>query len=288
MREAELSLINKLKKARTGRFRYVVAIGYETLVSFELLIERVLDTVVSRKCLDTRLDNITANIKTFERPQKLRKLVGSIKRHYPGLKIIVVDDSKEPSNLNGVKTIVLPYDSGVSAGRNAGLEATTSKYMLCLDDDFIFNRQTDLLSVLDSMERNPDIDILAGEVIYLPLRITHDYTNTPVFPTSEKPIIEPGTYIDRFRVHLKVPNFYIGRTDRVRLVGWDHNLKRLDHADFFTRAVGVLVTVQDRAFKVLHYPTYFNKVYMERKNDNRHDGIVLSIKYKRNEGFTKP
>ncbi len=209
-----MDLINKLKRARTGKFKHIVAIGYEVLVNTELLIERALDFIISRPCRDERLKAITAIIKTFERPNKLKKLVKSIKRLYPDLKIIVVDDSKHPSKLEGVETIVLSYDSGVSAGRNAGLKAVDTKYLLCLDDDFVFNRSTSLLNVLDSMERNLEVDILAGEVIYLPLRIVHDYTQTPVFPTDKAPLIEPSTYIDRFRVHLKVPNFYIGRTPR--------------------------------------------------------------------------
>ena len=82
-------------------------------------------------------------------------------------------------------------------------------------------------------------------------------------------------------MHLKVPNFYLGRTDKIRQVGWDENLKRLDHADFFTRAVGVLTSAQDRDFKVLHYPTYFNRNYMQHKNDTQRDSLVLHHKYHR-------
>ena len=62
-------------------------------------------------------------IKTFERPAKLKRLVDSIRRLYPGLTIIVVDDSRHPRNLPEVENINLPFDSGVSAGRNAGVKA---------------------------------------------------------------------------------------------------------------------------------------------------------------------
>jgi glycosyltransferase involved in cell wall biosynthesis len=248
-----------------------------------LLLERVLDALFHRPNRAPELDEITAVIKTFERPKKLAGLVKSIKRLYPTLKIIVIDDSKQPRQLAGVETIILPYDSGVSAGRNAGLSAVTTKYMMCLDDDFVFNRHTELLNAFQAMETHPQIDILAGEVIYLPLRIVHDYSHTGVFETGRTPLHEPGSYIGPYPVHLKVPNFYIGRSDKIRLVGWDDNLKRMDHADFFSRAVGVLTSVQDRSFKVLHYPTYFNKTYMERKTDNRHDAMVLQHKYHRQE-----
>ncbi len=276
-----MDIIQILKDSRTGRFRHLVAIGHGLIVNIELMVERILDWRYSKPCTTAELDNVTAIIKTFERPAKLKRLVKSIKRLYPNLKIIVVDDSKVPSKLEGVHTITMPFDSGVSAGRNAGLEAASTKYMLCLDDDFVFNRNTDLLQAYHSMEKHRDIDILAGEVIYLPLRIVHDYSCMTVFQTSQKPIKESGTFIGDFEVHLKVPNFYIGRTDRIRLVGWYDKLKRLDHADFFTRAVGVLTSVQDRSFQVLHYPTYFNKTYMKHKNDTHHDGVVLTHRYHR-------
>ncbi len=274
-----MNIIQTLKNARKGRFSLILAIGYEIIVAIELVIERILDGLFCRPCITRELDDLTAMIKTFERPKKLKNLIKSIRRLYPNLKIIVVDDSKDPSEIHGVKRIVLPYDSGVSAGRNAGLKVVKTPYMLCLDDDFVFNRNTNLLKALHDIKNIPSIDILAGEVIYLPLRIAHDYSQTPVFFTPEKPLYEPGTLLGGYPVHLKVPNFYIARTDKVKLVSWDDNLKRMDHADFFTRAVGILTSVQDRDFKVLHYPTYFNKMYMERKNDNFHDRIVLQHKY---------
>lgn len=48
------------------------------------------------------------------------------------------------------------------------------------------------------------------------------------------------------------PQFFIARTERLRLVQWDENLKRVDHNDFFTRSYGVLLTVYDKQFYRLH------------------------------------
>ena len=247
-----------------------------------MFVERALDACLS-KPRAAAFEQITAVIKTFERPSRLRRLVKSIRRHYPKLKIIVVDDSRDPSCLKGVETIRLPFDSGISAGRNAGLAAVGTRYMLCLDDDFIFYRHTRLDLVLREMERNPAIDIMAGEVVYLPLRIVHDYTHVPLFPTRREPLYPPGKLIGGHPVRLKVPNFYIARTERIQLVGWDDKLKRMDHADFFTRAVGVLTSVQNPSFKVLHHPTYFNRRYMKYKSDSHGDSVVLTQKYYTND-----
>lgn len=276
-----MRLIQILKNTRTGPFRMLVAPVYGLLVNLQLVYEHVLDALFSRPCLDTELDQLTALIKTFERPKKLKGLIRSIRRRYPRLKIIVVDDSREPRLLKGVETIILPYDSGVSAGRNAGINKIQTPYMLCLDDDFVFNRQTDLLKALQDIKANSKIDILAGEVIYLPFRIVHDYSQKPVLPTGLTPLHAPGGLIGGYSVLLKVPNFYVGRTKKIRLVAWDDKLKRLDHADFFSRAVGVLTAVQNPQFKVLHYPTYFSKRYLEKRNDIQHDKFILHHKYRR-------
>jgi hypothetical protein len=82
----------------------------------------------------------------------------------------------------------------------------------------------------------------------------------------------------------KVPNFFIGRTEKVRQVGWDDDLKRVDHADFFTRAVGVLVCVQDVSFRVLHYPSYFDKQYLAVKRSVAQDRERLMEKYGGGDG----
>ena len=69
----------------------------------------------------------------------------------------------------------------------------------------------------------------------------------------------PGSFINGLPVYNKVANFYIGRTERIRLVGWNPALKRLDHADFFTRALGILTTVFNPNLKCLHAQTPCHK-----------------------------
>jgi len=59
--------------------------------------------------------------------------------------IIVVDDGRKPTELNlhgltGVRVINLPFDVGLSAGRNAGVDACETEYFVTLDDDFIFGK----------------------------------------------------------------------------------------------------------------------------------------------------
>ena len=273
-----MEVVAFLKKARSSWAWPIVAFGYELLVRIELIFERALDLLSFSRETDA-LEDVTAVIKTFERPRKLKRLVRSIKRRYPELSIIVIDDSESFIALDGVQTIGMPYDSGVSAGRNAGLAHVETNYVVMLDDDFVFNRHTNLAEAYRKLASNPVIDILAGEVIYLPLRIVHDYEGAGLFPSDRAPLYPPGSTISGLKVMNKVPNFYIGRAARVRQVGWDNRLKRIDHADFFTRAIGVLTSVQDPSLKILHHPSYFDKRYLKKKRAQELDRARLRQKY---------
>ena len=113
----------------------------------------------------------------------------------------------------------------------------------------------------------------------LPSLKASEYKNAGLHPTKVQSLIPPGTLIDGMPVYDKVPNFYIVRTERLKLVGWDARIKRLDHADFFTRAKGVLVSVMNKAFKVLHAQTPHNRTYMKKRNDVTQDRAVIGMKY---------
>ncbi|MGA8262360.1 MAG: hypothetical protein WB783_19300 [Arenicellales bacterium] len=91
----------------------------------------------------------------------------------------------------------------------------------------------------------------------------------------------PATPIAGLPVLLeKVPTLFIGRTGRVREVGWNLQLKRRDHADFFSRAWGLLTTVLDERWKVLHTKTPFNRGCMRMKLDNARDRTILHARFR--------
>ena len=268
-----------LHHLKRGKLSFIGRLIYTPLVKSELLLIRFRDG--GEAFSDTRLvdEKLTAVIKTFERPATLVRLVESIKRFYPNMKIIVVDDSREPSQLDGVTTIVMPYNSGVSAGRNRGLLEVKTKYLLLLDDDFIFYRQTDFRRAIELMDKNEEIDIMGGEVVNLPQFKADDFRNAGLHPSDAVSTMPPGSEIDGLPVYDKVANFFIARPKRLQLVGWDERLKKLDHADLFTRAKGVLTTVFNHSFKVLHAQTPFDREYMKKRDDMDQDHAILYDKY---------
>jgi glycosyltransferase involved in cell wall biosynthesis len=265
-----------------GRLRPAAAPLHTAVIAQELLVERLVDALKpSPAAEEPLLGQLTALIKTFERPRILRRLLASIRRLYPSLEIVVVDDSRKPARLEGVKTIAMPYDSGISAGRNEGLRQVTTKYVLLLDDDVVFFRHTQLGPALALMERHPQIDIMGGQLIDLPFYKVRRSADAPeaLFPSDARPTVPIGTSVGGLTVCAKVPNFFLARRDRLALVPWDPQLKRMEHADFFTRALGVLTTVFNPDVKCLHARTPFNVEYMQRRLDLAASGTVLDKRY---------
>src|SRR5712692_11392384 len=100
--------------------------------------------------------DVTVLVKTFQRPDALRRLVASIRRFYPNIAVLVVDDSAEPFEPvpEGITRYWhLPFNSlGVSAGRNFGLRQVETPYVLVCDDDMVFGRRTDIAKMLHARQ----------------------------------------------------------------------------------------------------------------------------------------
>ena len=65
----------------------------------------------------------------------------------------------------------------------------------------------------------------------------------------------------------------------MRAVGWDAELKRLDHADFFTRAKGRIVSGMWEDFRILHLRDPFNTAYLAHRHDLARDHALLAERY---------
>jgi glycosyltransferase involved in cell wall biosynthesis len=236
---------------------------FNALMSVELAAQRSLDIFqIPNEPLPAR--HITAIIKTFNRAQELTQLVKSIQRVQPDLKVIIADDSRIPTHFPGTTTLVLPFNSGVSVGRNAALDMVQTPFVLILDDDFVFYRKTRLAAALRLMQQTTWIDIMGGKVINLPEYRTNNYLDAVLFPTSSASVFPRGSLLAGLPVYDKVANFFIARTDSIRQVRWDPALKFVDHADFFTRAKGILTTVYNDQFSILHAKNRFDRLEPER------------------------
>lgn len=115
-------------------------------------------------------------IKSILRWKSVERLVKSIKRWYPNVEILIVDDSFEsmPDNLPeeiervistpGVTWYQVEYDYGLSASRSFLMREATSDYVINCDDDFVFTEETKIHLLADILDQDKSVDIAAGLV----------------------------------------------------------------------------------------------------------------------------
>ncbi|KAG8514192.1 Beta-1,4 N-acetylgalactosaminyltransferase 1 [Galemys pyrenaicus] len=193
---------------------------------------------------------VTVATKTFLRYNRLRALIASIRRFYPTVTVIIADDSDKPERVSGpyIEHYLMPFGKGWFAGRNLAVSQVTTKYVLWVDDDFIFTARTRLEKLVDVLERTP-LDLVGGAV-----REISGFTTTYRQLLS----VEPGApgrgncWRQKRGFHHElvgfpscvvtdgVVNFFLARTDKVREVGFDPRFSRVAHLEFFLEGLGSL------------------------------------------------
>jgi hypothetical protein len=248
-------------------WRRAAAPIYGALIAAELGAQAAIDRALLAPEVD--VGDVTLLVKTFERPHLARRLIDSVIRVHPSLRIVLADDSATPMRDPRAKLVALPYDSGLSAGRNAALAEIDTPFFVLADDDFVFFRETRLDRVLEVLRAHEEIDIVGGRVIDLP------------FLRAEESASRSLGRIAGLERREVVRNFFVGRTARVREVGWDPELKLVEHADFFERARGVLTIVFDPSLAVLHAKAPFDAAYAAHREDVARYHALLALKRQR-------
>jgi hypothetical protein len=121
--------------------------------------------------------DVTIVVKSFLRFDCLRRCLDSARFFYPGVPIVVVDDSLRAGesyeqhadavycrNRPGVTWLQLPFDSGVSAGRNAGVAAVRTPLIWLIDDDHVITAETKLEALLDVLNADRSVDLVCGVI----------------------------------------------------------------------------------------------------------------------------
>lgn len=214
-------------------------------------------------------NSVSVIIKTFNRKKSLEKLLCSLQNlRYPG-PVLLADDSAIPYAgqmsarfpLLDLHAFTMPFDSGLSAGRNLLLRKANTPYILLCDDDFVFDNRFDIKSVLRDLKSH-QLDIAGGAlcnyitpsgpyglagIFAKPWKAIRYLTGSPVTSRyaghfSEKDgecrlLIsnqEPVNAVYRCDV---VNNFFLASKESLlQIGGWDENFKVGEHEDFFYRA----------------------------------------------------
>jgi GT2 family glycosyltransferase len=198
---------------------------------------------------------VTALVKTFERPRSLDRLLRSLRRFYPNLRVIVGDDSVTAFPRTDVDYVRLPVDIGVAAGRNAVLELVETPYFLSLDDDFSFTAVTRIEELVDTLQRH-DAALVAGDLIRceqkfpLWIRRNREVYHGLIRREGDSLRLIPGhstSVGEAFACDL-APHFFLARTDVIRsLGGWFAPLKMDEHQELLFR-------LKEEELTVLHRP----------------------------------
>jgi len=216
------------------------------------------------------LKDVTATIKTFLRDKSLFYCVETLRLQYPEMHIIVADDGhcsdeKEERLLAmGVdKYIRMPWNSGLSAGRNALIDACETPYALMCEDDFSFTPNSHIEHLRQLMDV---VDIAAGLVYNVRRWACHQggegwdpfgwnfaRKGGKIFRTGLTGHLKLHEGI-RYETADLVLNFFVASVDALKKVRWDESLRlAFEHVDFFLRAKDAgLVAARSLDAQVIH------------------------------------
>ena len=234
-------------------------------------------------------ENVTVIFKSFERQKMAKRLYENLQKYYPGVRVVIADDSRKPLDLQGdsLTIIQLPFNSGLSYGLNQALERVDTPYVMRMDDDELLTVRTRLGKQVEFLERYSEIDIVGFCVLTAircqnPDEAVREFTRFSM-KDAPKPLLIPHmTRVDgNHFVMGKVPNVYVARTDKIRSIGWDSNIRMMDHQDFFWRASGNLVTTIALGTAVLHYHNPFDRYYQRFRQDVSGDKEYIIKKNKK-------
>jgi len=188
--------------------------------------------------------DVTVGIKTFKRDKKLFNLLNSLQK-WNFKEVIVADDSnispekrkkyEDMKKKIPLTVLELPFDTGLSQGRNEIVKNTKTKYILFLDDDMIPYKISPLRRILDEI---PDIGGVGGILIENNkmkcgahnLHFKDGYLIRDVNPIPKIKMVgnEP------FFVFDFIPNSALFRTRTLKDIPWDPKFKiKYEHLDFY-------------------------------------------------------
>ena len=250
------------------------------------------------------MNEVTIVIKTLDRYVCLKPLIKSVIKKYKNIPIIIGDDSqvsckkqveKDFPNNKNIIVYELPYDCGLSYGRNFLVNKVKTKYFCLCDDDFIFDKKSDLEGALNILKEN-NLDIIGG--YFRNYKIINSYKDYIIrfgqkifhyeLPTNYIAKLKEENHVlyvdyrkkdfpDYEEVDI-VHNFFIAKTESIKNHPWDEELKLQEHTAFFYSAKkkGLKIAFTNKLstrhcpiqnFKYKNFRTRnYTHVFMEKNN----------------------
>lgn len=248
-------------------------------------------------------DNIdlTIGIKTFCRPKVLEESLANITNNKLKFKILVSDDSDdEYKEMNkkiidkfkfkyDIRLLDLPFDSGLSRGRNEIVNNCNTKYLMIIDDSRYFTNDLPILKMIKFLD-NSDYDLFSGVIEsrngrdrdYVCLFDKVEKKDKDVNITcKKKDKIENNLFENLFETNIGL-NVFIAKTNSLRNTLWRNKLKLWEHSvffyDFYNNGFKCVYSpdVKFNQVKNRPYPTKYSKFRLREFLD---DGLNVNINF---------
>ena len=269
--------VQRVKRVMLGRGGAPLRLAYRAATAGALVavsgVDRLTGPARDRAERAETARTVTMTVKTFQRPDVARRLVRSARRVFDG-RIVIADDSPTPMSFDDdplVDVIPMPFNSGVSVGRNAALDLVGTEFVLVTDDDIVFTRATDVDAARRRLQACPEIDVVGFLRVELPRWFGVDFGPDALFDGHREPLRPWGELVGGLPVRYKIEQVYVARTEAIQRVRWDPAVRMVDHADFFSRAAGEIVVVLDTAIRAYHAQTPFDANYARYRQDTAAD-----------------
>jgi len=186
------------------------------------------------------LDDVTIAVTSFLRHGCLRACLKGIAANLPECEVAVVDDSDTDLCADAAEEwtyegcIRLPFDSGLTAKRNAAVRACQTRYWFCGADDFDFSTggfRGGLIAAADLLDSHPEIDLVGGRVDGRPYESNLEY-DAQANVIREHRLVPDGSPYQKCDL---VVNAFLARTATLREVPWDEDVSPIggEHGQFF-------------------------------------------------------
>ena len=237
---------------------------------------------------DEVVKNVTFIYKSFERQNMSIRLYRSIQKYYPGAEVIIADDSQKPLKLKDkhLRVIQLPFNKGLSYGLNRSLKMVETPFTMRLDEDMLLTPFSKIYEQLLFLTNHPEVDLSSIQLCNpslnpSPKREAERFLKFTMKNAAKPLIIPHKTQIDDTHyVFAKTSNTFLIRTKKYKSLGYDDNIRMIDHHEFFMRAAGVIVSATDISAFVFHYHNPFDKNYNRYRSDFLADKIYIKKKHK--------
>lgn len=193
----------------------------------------IIPTFIRDDCLNNLIDSI---VNTF--PKEWYRLYIGDQGCYSPEKVKLYEKLEQ----EGHKCYYLPFNSGLARTRNYLVSKVTEPYVLIVDDDFKFTKETKIHKFIEVLLTDNRIGVVGGNlknhsafnynIIKQDKKLYYvQFKNQHYFQTLSsvvKPTI-PFLYCD------VVLNFALFKKELLDEIKWDDNLKMVEHTDFYLR-----------------------------------------------------